>query len=196
MLRPTKAAAAAYRYFEAFCWRSSHPPNDEAPVFIEISPDEKLAMVATFLLVPDLGAGRSAHVQSGQESNAQANQAIPVKEGCGPASLRPRESKVLRFYLLCELSSDLLLIETDLKRLERLSNSEFLPTEQARYIPTGGKGPRHFSFSPDPEASMVVVSNQEATSSTFTRRDPTTGALTLLKTQVEYKSPAVALFRA
>ncbi|POW01714.1 hypothetical protein PSTT_12301 [Puccinia striiformis] len=285
----------------------SSTQTDEAPVFIEISPDEKLAMVATFnggsLVTYDIaagklsakpkqtfpftvkktgpvkdrqakgyccassqtrplrnsppgtrfGCGRSAHVQSGQESNAQANQGDPGEGGMWPppSGLRPEKSKVLRFYLLCELSSDLLLIETDLKKIGTIvqtlnvlptgakpgltntfnageilisPDNKFLYTTNRQRdkagkvddnifsvferdltngkltakgtFPTGGKGPRHFSFSPDPEASMVVVSNQESNIVNFHKRDPTTGALTLLKTQVEYKSPAVALFRA
>ncbi|KAI9617459.1 hypothetical protein KEM48_004797 [Puccinia striiformis f. sp. tritici PST-130] len=285
----------------------SSTQTDEAPVFIEISPDEKLAMVATFnggslvtydiaagklsakpkqtfpftvkktgpvkdrqakvtaahqakldpsgtvLLVPDLGADVVHTFSLDKSQTLKQTKAIPVKEGCGPRHLvfAPEKSKVLRFYLLCELSSDLLLIETDLKKIGTIvqtlnvlptgakpgltntfnageilisPDNKFLYTTNRQRdkagkvddnifsvferdltngkltakgtFPTGGKGPRHFSFSPDPEASMVVVSNQESNIVNFHKRDPTTGALTLLKTQVEYKSPAVALFRA
>ncbi|PLW16551.1 hypothetical protein PCASD_16867 [Puccinia coronata f. sp. avenae] len=281
----------------------SSSPTDEAPVSIELSPDEKLVMVANFnggsiqtyeltgtgtlpdkpketfkfsgsgpvkerqgkasahqvkmdpsgkvLLVPDLGSDRVHSFTLNKDLTLTRNPDIRVKAGCGPRHLvfSPQKTDLVVFYLLCELSNDLFLIElTDVKSKGKIKQTlnilprgtnpstfnaaEILITPDKKFLytttrqkdkngkdddnifsvfarddttgkltpagtfPTGGKGPRHFSFSPDPDASLVVVSNQDSNRVNFHKRDPKTGALTLQRTTFESKTPVFAVFQA
>jgi len=231
---------------QSFKFTGSGPVKDRqskaAAHQVKLDPSGKI------LLVPDLGSDRVHSFTLNKDLTLTKNPDLKVKAGCGPRHVvfAPQKSDPILFYLLCELSSDLFLIElTDPKSKGKIKQTlsvlpakgakntfnaaEILITPDKKFLyttnrqkdkagkdednifsvfsrddatgkltpkgtfPTGGKGPRHFSFSPDPEASLVVVSNQDSNRVTVHKRDPTSGALTPLGS-VDSKSPAIALF--
>ncbi|KAA1109921.1 hypothetical protein PGT21_003214 [Puccinia graminis f. sp. tritici] len=164
----------------------SSTETDEAPVSLEISPDEKLVMVASFnggsvttydlnagklsakptktfkfqikkpgpvaerqtqaaahqvkldpagklLLVPDLGMDKVhmfSLVSDGKTTSLAPQRDIPIDAGCGPRHLVFDPKKIDRptFYLLCELSSQLLMIEiTDNTKGKIIEKHSVLP---------------------------------------------------------------------
>jgi 6-phosphogluconolactonase (cycloisomerase 2 family) len=62
------------------------------------------------------------------------------------------------------------------------------------FVPSGGKGPRQFAFSPDKAASFIVVTCHESNLVTIHRRDATSGALNQVAS-VPSEGPEIALFR-
>lgn len=60
------------------------------------------------------------------------------------------------------------------------------------FFPTGGRSPRHFSFSHDKNASMVAVANQDSNLVVLHKRNVTSGALTQVAS-IYAESPTIAL---
>lgn len=201
------------------------------------------------LLVPDLGSDK-IHSFALANGKLTPNADIIVKPGCGPRHLEfaPGNQTPLRFYLLCELSSEIFLVEMpDVKgtsasvkqtlsalpagaNAKTFNAAEILITPDGKFLyatnrqkdpagriddnifavfsrneangelknagffPTGGKGPRHFTFSPDKAASLVVVTNQDSNLVSVHRRNATSGALNEIASAPS-ESPAIALFK-
>lgn len=200
----------------------------------------------TMLLVPDLGTDK-VHFFSLAQDTLTPQPDIPTEAGCGPRHLvfSPEKAKNQLFYLVCELSSKVLVMElTDKKATikqkvsilpagvanpKTMNAAEIAITPDGKFLYTsnrqkdkaasakeniisvfsreeagtlkaagtffsGGKGPRHFSFSPDKAASLVIVANQDSNLVCVHKRDPATGGLTQVA-QTEVKGPAIALFK-
>ncbi|OAV90931.1 hypothetical protein PTTG_12483 [Puccinia triticina 1-1 BBBD Race 1] len=213
----------------------------------------KLDPSGELLLVPDLGMDKvHSFTLDPTKHTLTKNKDIPIDLGCGPRHLAfdPTRSKPEKpvFYLLCELSSQLLYLEvTDPKaavtvlqkknvrppktRKNTFNAAEILISPDGKFlyttnrqkdpagkvtdniftvfsrnekngkltrisdIPSGGKEPRQFGFSPDADATFVAVTNLASNLVSMHKRDPTTGALTFLKS-AESKAPVMALIQA
>ncbi|OAV99122.1 hypothetical protein PTTG_02345 [Puccinia triticina 1-1 BBBD Race 1] len=187
-------------------------PSPEAPVSLEVSPDGKLVMVASFngasltsyrlaadgklslpvqtfaftgsgpiksrqaaasahqvkfdpsgtlLLVPDLGSDRIRSFSLDRVGNLKRNSDIAVKEGCGPRHLTfapQRKGGPLRFYLICELSNEIFLIELPdarAKTAARIQNVTTLPQ---------GANPKTFNAAEillSPDGRFIYATNRQ-----------------------------------
>ncbi|MBW0484587.1 hypothetical protein O181_024302 [Austropuccinia psidii MF-1] len=207
----------------------------------------RLDSTGRLLLVPDLGSDRVHSFSVSASGRLSQNPDVEVKPGCGPRHLSfdPDSTNSVRFYLLCELSSDIFFMEIanpqekarikqTLTALPKGANAstfnaaEILITPDKKFLyitnrvkdpqgkiqdnklgvfrraeksgelklidffPAGGKGPRHFAFSPDRDASFVLVANRDSELITIHSRDVNTGALKeVASTKVE--APTVIL---
>ncbi|KAH9825161.1 Lactonase, 7-bladed beta-propeller-domain-containing protein [Melampsora americana] len=73
------------------------------------------------------------------------------------------------------------------------SRDESGKLKSSGFFPAGGKGPRYIGLSPDKDASLLVVANEESDLVTMHKRDKKTGALTQIAKSPQDK-PTVALF--
>ncbi|KAI8449220.1 6-phosphogluconolactonase [Phakopsora pachyrhizi] len=194
----------------------------------------KIDPTGQLLLVPDLGSDNIHSFSFANDGKLTENGAISAPAGCGPRHIEfsPDSKDTVQFYLLCELSSDLIFFELpDAKSTKATSKQvistlppgskgkntfnaaeiEITPDKKFVYtsnrqkdpagkesdniisafsrdlttgelkaagtFPTGGKGPRQFTFSPDEAASLVFVANQDSNIVTAHKRDSNTGAL-------------------
>ncbi|EGG05922.1 uncharacterized protein MELLADRAFT_87619 [Melampsora larici-populina 98AG31] len=73
------------------------------------------------------------------------------------------------------------------------SRDESGKLESAGFFPAGGKGPRYIGLSPDGDARLLVVTNEDSNLVTMHTRDKKTGALTQIAKSAQDK-PTIALF--
>ncbi|KAA1075167.1 hypothetical protein PGT21_030373 [Puccinia graminis f. sp. tritici] len=113
------------------------------------------------LLVPDLGSDRIRSFSLDRVGNLKRNSDIAVKAGCGPrhvAFAPPKPAGPLRFYLICELSNELALIELPDARAKAASLIQTITT-----LPKGAD-PKTFNAAElllTPDGKFLYATNRQ-----------------------------------